>query len=114
MISANGGLPAHRYTPQVTPRWPRGSEPASVEPRDCEVGWDKVMKVWGNGEEEIVATIFELLFNAGRSEDQASDPDLPRLWQSKSSLGSGVGGPLFKKFHPCSPKVSLWLGTSNQ
>ena len=27
MISANGGLPAHRYTPQVTPRWPRGSEP---------------------------------------------------------------------------------------
>ena len=30
MISANGGLPAHRYIPQVTPRWPRGSEPASV------------------------------------------------------------------------------------
>ena len=29
MISANGGLPAHRYTPQVTRRWPRGSEPAS-------------------------------------------------------------------------------------
>ena len=29
MISANGGLPAHRYTPQVTPRWPRGSEPTS-------------------------------------------------------------------------------------
>ena len=30
MISANGGLPAHRYTPQVTQRWPRGSEPASI------------------------------------------------------------------------------------
>ena len=30
MISANGGLPAHRYTPQVTPRLPRGSEPAST------------------------------------------------------------------------------------
>ena len=29
MISANGGLPAHRYTPQVTQRWPQGSEPAS-------------------------------------------------------------------------------------
>ena len=29
MISANGGLPAHRYTPQVTQRWPRGSKPAS-------------------------------------------------------------------------------------
>ena len=24
-----GGLPAHRYTHQVTERWPRGSEPAS-------------------------------------------------------------------------------------
>ena len=32
MISANGGLPAHRYTPQVTPRWPRGSEPAPNSP----------------------------------------------------------------------------------
>ena len=31
MISANGGLPAHRYTPQVTRRWPRGSEPASLQ-----------------------------------------------------------------------------------
>ena len=30
MVSANGGLPAHRYTPQVTPRWPGGSEPASL------------------------------------------------------------------------------------
>ena len=30
MISANGGLPAHRYPPQVTQRWPRGSEPASL------------------------------------------------------------------------------------
>ena len=29
MISASGGLPAHRYTAQVTQRWPRGSEPAS-------------------------------------------------------------------------------------
>ena len=30
MISANGGLPAHRDTHQVTQRWPRGSEPASA------------------------------------------------------------------------------------
>ena len=29
MRSANGGLPVHRYTPQVTQGWPRGSEPAS-------------------------------------------------------------------------------------
>ena len=32
MISANGGLPVHRYTPQVTQRWPRGSEPAYPYP----------------------------------------------------------------------------------
>ena len=31
MISANGGLPANRYKPQVTQRWPRGSEPASPQ-----------------------------------------------------------------------------------
>ena len=30
MISANDGLPAHRYTPQVTQRWPQASELASV------------------------------------------------------------------------------------
>ena len=36
MISANGGLPAHRYTPQVTPRWPQGSEPASDDDDDNE------------------------------------------------------------------------------
>ena len=30
MISANDSLPAHRYTTQVTQRWPWGSEPASV------------------------------------------------------------------------------------
>ena len=71
-----------------------------VEARDCEVGWNKVMKAWGSGDEKVVAKNFELLFNAGRSEDQARDPALPRRWQSKSSLGSGVGGPLFKESHP--------------
>ena len=38
MISANGGLPTHRYTPQVTQRWPRGSEPASFV-RSPSDGW---------------------------------------------------------------------------
>ena len=42
---------------------------------------------------------FELLVNAARSEDEARDTDLPWRWQSKSSLGQGVGGPLFKMFH---------------
>ena len=71
-----------------------------VEARDCEVGWNKVMKAWGSGDEKVVAKKFELLFNAARSEEQAKDPELPRRWQSKSTLGSRVGGPLFKKFHP--------------
>ena len=71
-----------------------------VEARDREVGWNKVMKAWGGGDEKVVAKNFELLFNAARSEDQAKDPELHRRWQSKSNLGSGVGGPLFKKFHP--------------
>ena len=38
MISANGGLPAHRYTPQVTQRLPRGSEPASAALFHCLLG----------------------------------------------------------------------------
>ena len=71
-----------------------------VEARDCEVGWNKVMKAWGSGDEKVVAKNLELLFNTVRSEEQAKDPALPRRWQSKSTLGSGVGGPLFKKFHP--------------
>ena len=45
MITANGGLPAHRYTPQVTQRWPRGSEPASgVGAHHCPLG---LHALWG-------------------------------------------------------------------
>ena len=33
MISAHGGWPAHRYTPQVTQRRPGGTEPASTPPQ---------------------------------------------------------------------------------
>ena len=47
MISANGGLPAHRYTPQVTPRWPRGSELAST------AGSAKGGGGWGSGREHV-------------------------------------------------------------
>ena len=42
-----------------------------VEAKDCEVGWNKVMKVWGSGEHKVVGKNFELLFNAGLSEEQA-------------------------------------------
>ena len=50
-----------------------------VEARDCEVGWNKVMKAWGSGDEKVVAKNFELLFNAARSEEQAKDPALGSL-----------------------------------
>ena len=43
MISANGGLPGHRCTPQVTQRWPRGSEPASLEKEE----FDSAISQWG-------------------------------------------------------------------
>ena len=64
------------------------------------MGWRKVMRARGSGDENVVEKIFELLFNAGLSEEQARDPALPRRWQSKRSLRQGVGGALFKKFHP--------------
>ena len=66
------------------------------------MGWNKVMKAWGSGDEKVVAKNFEVLFNAGRSEDQARDPELALRWQSKSSPP------------PPSPKVSLRLQTSTQ
>ena len=50
-MSANGGLPAHRYTPQVTPRWPRGSEPASVV----------VESMWGTFGKPLKRTIWNTL-----------------------------------------------------
>ena len=70
-----------------------------VEARDCEGGGNKVMKAWGSGDEKVVAKNFELLSNAARTDDTAGDPDLPRRWQSKTLLGEGVGGPLFKEIH---------------
>ena len=85
-----------------------------MKARDCVVGWNKVMKAWGSGDEKVVAKNFELLFNAARSEEQAKDPALPRRWQSKSTLGSGWGGLSSRSSTPTSPKVSLGLGTSTQ
>ena len=38
-----------------------------------EGGSNKVMKAWGSGDEKVVAKNFELLFNSGRSEEQARD-----------------------------------------
>ena len=34
----------------------------------------------GQLEDKVIGKNFELLFNAGLSEEQAKDPDLPRCW----------------------------------
>ena len=83
-----------------------------VEARDCEVGWDKVIKAWGSGDEKVVSKNCDVLFNGSRSEDQARDPELPRRWQSQSTWGLGSGGLSSRSSNPTSPKVSLRLGTS--
>ena len=59
MISANGGLPAHRYTPQVTPRWPRGSEPASD--RDNLERNEKLSRHCREDHERQLRELFEIL-----------------------------------------------------
>ena len=61
------------------------------------------MKAWGSGDEKVVAKNVQLMFNAGRSEDHARDPDLPWRWQSKSSLGQGVGGGASQELPPPPP-----------
>ena len=43
-------------------------------------GWNQVMRAWGCGDQKVVTKSFEMLFNAGRSKEQARDPDLPRRW----------------------------------
>ena len=82
-----------------------------VEAKDCVEGWNKVMRAWGSGDEKVVGKNFELLFNAGPSEEQARDLELPRRWHSKSLLGQGRG--LFKKFHPPPPLVESVLEAGN-
>ena len=59
-----------------------------------------MMRAWGSGDEKVVGKRFEVLFNAGGIEEQARDREIPWRCQSKSSLGQGVGGALFKNFHP--------------
>ena len=70
-----------------------------VDAKDCEVGWGKVMRAWGNGDEKVVGKFFELLFSAGLSEEQTRDPALPRRRQSKG-CGAGCGGASFQELPP--------------
>ena len=85
-----------------------------VEARDCEVGWNKVMKAWGSSDEKVAAKNFELLFNAARSEEQAKILRSPAGGKARAPWGRGWGGLSSRSSTPTSPKVSLGLGTSTQ
>ena len=85
-----------------------------VEAKHCQVRWNTVMRARGSGDKKVMGKIFELLFDAGLSEEQARDPELPRCWQNKSSVGQGVGGGFSFHHPPPAWKVSLRSGTSTQ
>ena len=63
-----------------------------MEARDCKLGLNKVIKASDSGDEKVVAQNLELLSNAGRSEDQARDRDLPRVGKAKTPWARGSGG----------------------
>ena len=73
------------------------------------------MKAWGSVDGNVVAKTFELLFNAGRGEDQARHPDLRRRWQWQKLAGAGDHGAPFQRSPTAlSWKVSLRSGSSTQ
>ena len=80
MISGNGGLPAHRYTPQETQTWPRGSEPDSAAVIPAAVG------------EESSETVVK---------SEASEPSVnvlePSPVASKKSVDLGKASPVASK-----------------
>ena len=92
----------------------RGRSPTAHTARCAPRGPDnnKVTEAWGSGEEKVVRKNFELLLNAGLSEEQPKDPDLRWCSHSQNSLGQGMEG-VFKKFYPPpSCKVPLRSGNS--
>ena len=70
-----------------------------VEARDCEVGWGKVVKAWGNGDEKVVAKNFEMLFNAVQVQSKQGILFSPGVGEAKARWGRGWGGP-FQEVSP--------------
>ena len=61
-----------------------------AEAKDCEVGWNKVMKACGSGNKKAVGKNFKLLLNADLSEEQAWDPELPPRPRDVPTVRGGV------------------------
>ena len=57
-----------------------------VDANYCEGGVGQGDEGVGQWRREYGGKKFALLFNAGLSQEQATDPALPRRWQSKGSL----------------------------
>ena len=77
MISANGGLPAHRYTPQVTQGWPQGSEQASTMLLSC---------IFVSLSFSFVSVVME----GTQGQDRSTPVLFPSFWAADKPLGRGV------------------------
>ena len=87
MISANGGLPAHRYTPQVTPRWPRGSEPGSGA---LDHTADLLAKLLSGSEDPDVTALSEAIKAKLGIAEPLPKPELPSLSPGLSTLAEDL------------------------
>ena len=93
MISANGGLPAHRYTPHGTQRWPRGSEPASrVVANPKEKAQDLLRIITENGLEN-----FRMIWKLFLDDIQIERQDWEFLVPEAESAGEGLSEGEMKK-----------------
>ena len=63
-----------------------------VDARDCEMGWNKVMKAWGSGDKKAVAKNFDLLFNQGGVKIKQGMPISPGVGKAKATWARGSGG----------------------
>ena len=128
MISANGGLPAHRYTPQVTKRWPRGSEPASParahalgpvlgphartdRTRDTRVAEPCLQSQRMGGQGKGQRLTAGAPHNGGRPRPPRTAPHHPRSTQpppGHAGQGNSVGPP-----HPHTRAHSTWVADTN-
>ena len=85
-----------------------------VEARDCEVGWNKVMKACGSGDEKVVSKNLSCFSAPGGVKMRLGILCSPGVGTAKAPWGRGMGGLSSRSSTPPSPKVSLRLGTSTQ
>ena len=107
MISANGGLPAHRYTPQVTQRWPRGSKPASPALGSNEVAADHV----GHYMIHFLSQMYQMreLFHAADVKSKMREAE-PFQGAPKQDVVFTRGDRVYYYHEPPTPGIVSWRG----